>query len=79
MVAHDVHAALFDVHDRVRRGRAVGKRLARKGATRLARRWTAGLVPVVGIAYAGHDARRTVDRVLGSPWRNRDAVRSRTA
>jgi hypothetical protein len=66
-VARDVHTALFDAQRHPRRGAAVASGLARRGTTRLARRWTAGLVPVVGIAYAGYDARRTVDRVLDLP------------
>ena len=68
-VAHDVHMALFDADARrgSRRRKASALGLARRGATRIARRWAAGLVPVVGIAYAGHDARRTVDRILQLP------------
>lgn len=66
-VARDVHAALFDARRPAHRGPAVAAGLARRGTTRLARRWTAGLVPVIGIAYAGYDARRTVDRVLELP------------
>jgi hypothetical protein len=67
-VARDVHAALFDGPRRSWRGTPVPGGFARRGATRFARRWTAGLVPVIGIAYAGHDARRTVDRVLQRPF-----------
>jgi hypothetical protein len=66
-IARDVHAALFDAQERSKRGKALGDGLARRGATRLARRWAAGLVPVVGVAYAGRDATRTVDRVLRLP------------
>ena len=67
-VAADVHAALFDgssKHRLWKRSQPVG--LARRGANRLGRRWATGLVPVVGVAYAGYDARRTVDRVLERP------------
>jgi hypothetical protein len=66
-VALDVHAALFDVPQDRHRGRSAARWVARRGTARLARRWTAGLVPIVGIAYAGYDARRTVDRVLLRP------------
>ena len=66
-VARDVHVALFDAKQGSKRGQAAAKGLARRGATRIARRWAAGLVPVVGIAYAGYDARRTIDRVLLIP------------
>lgn len=66
-VARDVHAALFDAKQGSKRGQAAAKGLARRGATRIARRWAAGLVPVAGIAYAGYDARRTIDRVLLIP------------
>jgi hypothetical protein len=65
-VARDVHAALFDDRQRSDRGHSA-RGLARRGATRIARRWAAGLVPVVGIVYAGYDARRTIDRVLLRP------------
>jgi hypothetical protein len=66
-VARDVHAALFDDRPRSDPRKTVTGRLARRGANRIARRWAAGLVPVVGIAYAGYDARRTIDRVLLRP------------
>ena len=66
-VARDVHDALFDAGGRSKRGKVLGDGLARRGATRLARRWTAGLVPIIGVAYAGRDATRTVDRVLRLP------------
>ena len=41
----------------------VATALARGGAKRMGRRWAAGLVPVVGVAYDGWDAQRTVARV----------------
>ena len=66
-VARDVHAALFDIRGGSQRTASVARGLARRGANRLGRRWAAGLVPIVGIAYAGFDARRTVDRVLRLP------------
>jgi hypothetical protein len=69
-VAIDVHAALFDDRPSSARKNPVAGRLARRGATRIARRWAAGLVPVVGIAYAGYDARRTIDRILLRPIPN---------
>jgi hypothetical protein len=65
-LTRDVHAALFDDRTPLQR-RVSADSLARRGASRIARRWTAGLVPVVGIAYAGYDARRTIDRVLLRP------------
>jgi hypothetical protein len=65
-VARDVHAALFDEPQRADRG-YLARRLARRGASRIGRRWATGLVPVVGIVYAGYDARRTIDRVLLRP------------
>jgi hypothetical protein len=65
-IARDVHAALFDEPQRSDR-RYSARRLARRGATRIGRRWAAGLVPVAGIVYAAHDARRTIDRVLLRP------------
>lgn len=47
--------------------RRVTQSLARRGARRLGRRWAAGLVPVVGVAYDGWDAQRTIARITALP------------
>jgi len=72
--------ALFEAKPVSKHQSAVARGLARRGANRLGRRWATGLVPIVGIAYAGYDARRTIDRVLLRPTEQSDgraAVASR--
>ena len=51
--------------------------LGRQAATRMGRRWAAGLVPVIGIAYDGWDAQRTIDRVLALPVETHPLARRR--
>jgi hypothetical protein len=41
--------------------------MGRRAATRMGRRWAVGLVPLVGVAYDGWDARRSIDRALALP------------
>jgi len=47
--------------------RRVATALVRRGATRMGRRWAFGLIPVVGVAYDGWDAQRTIARVAALP------------
>jgi len=51
--------------------------LGRQAATRMGRRWAAGLVPVIGIVYDGWDAQRTIDRVLALPMHTHPVARHR--
>jgi hypothetical protein len=48
-------------------GRHVTRHVVRLVATRLLARWSAGLVPFVGIAYMGWDTQRTADAVRALP------------
>lgn len=45
----------------------LAQRVARRIATRLTRRWAAGLAPAVGIAYDTLDAQRTVSAIAAMP------------
>jgi hypothetical protein len=65
-VAADVRTAMFGTTD-PSSGAPLVRQVAEGGARRLGTRWAVGAVPIVGIAYGGFDAARTVDRVLRLP------------
>lgn len=73
-VAHDVLLAMSGEADHSRWAqRKVTKLTAKRIAKRVARRWTAGLIPVAGIAYSAWDAQRSIDAIRALPTSRDDA------
>jgi CxxC motif-containing protein len=66
-VADDVIYALAGESSGGSLGRHVSKHVVRVASARLLARWGAGLVPFVGIAYAGWDSQRTADAIRALP------------
>lgn len=73
-VAHDVLVAMSGEAEHSRwTQRKVTKLTAKSIAKRVARRWTAGLIPVAGIAYSAWDAQRSIAAIRSMPTSNDDA------
>ena len=66
-VAADVREAMFGAVDASSGASSLIRQVAHRGARRLGTRWVIGAIPLLGIAYGGVDAARTVDRVLRLP------------
>jgi hypothetical protein len=66
-VARDVIFAMTGRNEEGAAGRHVTKRVVKLIVRRVLSRWGKSLVPVIGIAYSGWDAQRTIDAIRALP------------